>query len=138
MEFSFNKSTDSVDKILTRLNYLLSGVDYTITITRRKGKRSLAQNRLMWMWFRCIADQTGNSPQDIHDVYCDKFLRIPIMIDNKEQYASQSTSKLNTKEMKDFLDKVQMDAATELGIVLPSPDDNSNEWIYFSEQYGQS
>lgn len=34
-----------------------------------------------------------------------------------------STSKLNTNQMKTFMDKVQADAATELGINLPLPVD---------------
>ena len=34
-----------------------------------------------------------------------------------------STSKLNTIQMKTFMDKVQADAATELGVNLPLPVD---------------
>ena len=41
-----------------------------------------------------------------------------------------STSKLNTVQMTDFLNKVQADAAAELGITLPLPADRDyNEFI---------
>ena len=40
-----------------------------------------------------------------------------------EMIVAGSTSKLNTLQMTDFLNKVQADAAVELGIRLPLPAD---------------
>jgi hypothetical protein len=134
MEFNFKKGTDSVDKIISRLDFLQTGVEYTIQITRAKSKRSLNQNRLMWMWLRCIAENVGSTPQDIHDVYCEHFLKTPIIVNGKQTFKTRTTRALKVDEMTEFLRNIQVHAASELGIVLPSPEDNN--YNYFEEQYG--
>lgn len=39
---------------------LLSNGEYSLEIKRKKKKRSVDQNALMWMWFTCIEDETGS------------------------------------------------------------------------------
>ena len=75
------------------------------------------------MWFTCIEQETGTDKQDVHDYYCHRFLRWTTYINGKEIVVAGSTSKLNTLQMTDFLNKVQADAAAELGIRLPLPAD---------------
>lgn len=109
----------SLDYILTILK---DGV-YTLTIERKAKKRSLSQNSLMWMWFNCLADETGQSVDDIHDTYCAMFLtRTAVNTHGDEVKVQRGTSKLNTSEMTDFMNRVQLDAA-EMGIRLPRPED---------------
>ena len=64
----------------------------------------------------------------MHDYYCSLFLRRTAVINGKETVVAGSTSRLNTLQMTDFLNKVKADAATELGISLPLPDD-----LYYQE-----
>ena len=59
----------------------------------------------------------------MHDYYCNRFLRRTAFIKGREMTVAGSTSKLNTVQMTDFLRKVQADAAAELGITLPLPED---------------
>lgn len=108
---------------------------YELKIARKQKKRSLSQNRLMWMWFACIGQDTGQSVDDIHDYYAYKFL--PRYITELETGAQVRvpghTSTLTTEAFTDFLNQVQADAATELNITLPTPDDLA--WAEFEEQF---
>ena len=77
----------------------------------------------MWLWFTCIEQETGTDKQDIHDYYCNMFLLRTAYFKGKEKVIAGSTSKLNTLQMTDFLNKVKADAASEFGIYLPLPED---------------
>jgi hypothetical protein len=118
----------------TDLGYLFStlrnGV-YTLTIKRASEKRTVAQNDLMWMWFACIENETGTAKDDVYNHYCKKFLSKPDPMG--EGFINDTSSKLNTKQMTDFMTKIQADAASELGIMLPIPDDRYFEAFY--QQY---
>ena len=101
---------------------------YRVCIERYHEQRTLPQNALMWLWFTCIERETGTDKLDVHDYYCNRFLRRTAFIKGREMTVAGSTSKLNTVQMTDFLRKVQADAAAELGITLPLPEDR-----YYSE-----
>lgn len=96
---------------------------YRLKIERYTEPRTMSQNSLMWLWFTCIEMETGTDKMDIHDYYCNRFLRRTSYIKGKETIIAGSTSKLNTVQMTDFLNKVQADAAAELGVTLPLPED---------------
>lgn len=103
---------------------------YRVKIERYTEPRTLPQNKLMWLWFTCIEQETGTDKQDVHNYYCKLFLRKTICINGKETVIVEGTSQLNTVQMTDFLNKVQADAAAELGITLPLPADRFyNEFI---------
>jgi hypothetical protein len=101
---------------------------YLLSIRKEQEKRSLDQNALMWLWFACIENETGQDKYDVHDHYCSRFLRRTISINGQEETVVSGTSKLNTARFSDFLDKVQSDAVSEFGIRLPNPDD-----LYWNE-----
>ena len=108
------------------LEYLCSKLTngtYDLTISRKKEPRTVAQNALMWMWFECISQETGTPKQDVHDYYCSLFLAKPISIGNKQVMVKGSSSSLRTADMTKFLNLIQADAQTELGITLPLPAD---------------
>lgn len=125
---------DGQVSIDTDLGYLFStlrnGV-YTLTIKRASEKRTVAQNDLMWMWFACIENETGTAKDDVYNHYCKKFLSKPDPMG--EGFINDTSSRLNTKQMTDFMMKIQEDAASELGIMLPVPDDRYFEAFY--QQY---
>jgi len=124
-----------VDAFRQRLTLCKNG-DYDVVIKPHESKRSLNQNRLMWLWFRCIEAETGTPQQDIHDYYCAKFLQRPVTVGNYTTYVSGGTSKLSEKAFAAFLDYVQADAASEFGITLPNPDDEA--WEYFYNVYSDN
>lgn len=117
------KGEVTMDKSFDFLCSQLRNGRYRVTIERYTEPRTLNQNALMWMWFTCIEHETGTPKQDVHDYYCNLFLRRTAVIKGRETVIAGSTSKLNTLQMKDFLNKVKADAATELGITLPLPQD---------------
>ena len=118
---------------LSDLLATLRNGEYVLTIKRKAVKRSLSQNALMWMWYACIEDETGQDRNDIHAHYCYKFLSRPIEWNGSCEIVAGGTSSLTTEQMTDFLNKVQADAATEFGITLPQPEDRAFD--VFFERY---
>lgn len=105
------------------IKYLMNG-SYTLALTKIVKKRTLPQNRLMWMWFKCLEDCSGQSAQDWHDYYCKKYAsREMVTPDGQVVKLAGHTSQMNTAQMTDFLNNVQADAATEWGVTLPLPEE---------------
>lgn len=100
--------------------------EYMLTLERAKKPRSNDQNKLMWVWFNCIAqswsEATGGgfTAQDVHDAFCITLL--PKTLPNGTRIPG-STKLLTTDQMTEFLNKVQAEAATEYGITLLSAND---------------
>ena len=117
------KGVVSMDKSFDFICSQLPNGRYKLKIERYTEPRTLSQNALMWLWFTCIERETGTDKLDVHDYYCNLFLRRRTFIKGREMTIAGSTSKLNTIQMTNFLEKVKADAATELGIVLPLPED---------------
>ena len=108
----------------------LSNGTYTITVKRQNEKRSIAQNDLMWMWFQCISNETGTPKDEIYMYYCKKFLMRTMTIGERVERIYMTSSKLNSEQMTAFLNQIQADAASELGITLPTPNDRYFEQFY--------
>lgn len=113
----------SMEQSLEYLCSKLTNGTYDLTIKRRTEPRTVSQNSLMWMWFECISQETGTPKQDVHDYYCSLFLAKPISIGDRQVLVKGSTSSLTTAQMTKFLDLIQADAQSELGIQLPLPAD---------------
>lgn len=113
----------------------LSNGAYTITIKKAQQKRSLPQNDLMWLWFTCIEQETGTPKEDVYMYYCKKFLCKVIEIGGHREKIYNTSSKLTMEEMTEFLNKIQADAATELGITLPKREDRFFEQFYAQFNY---
>lgn len=136
-----NKSknqTLNVSEILAQVEVMLSDATYgtyLLTFERAKKPRSSEQNRLMWLWFTCIAKSWSEATnrtftsQDVHDAYCLMFLPIQ----TPKGAVAGKTSGLTTEQMTEFLNKVQADAASEYGITLPNPEDRYFE--VWAKQY---
>ena len=113
----------SMEKSFDFLCSLLRDGVYVLSIKRRTEPRTVSQNALMWMWFKCMEDNTGTEKQDWHDYYCAKFLMREVNFGRKRFSVVGGTSTLNTVQMTDFMNKVQADAATEWSITMPLPAD---------------
>ena len=120
----------------TDLDYLFSTLrngSYNLILKRVNEKRTINQNDLMWMWFRCIENDTGTDKNDIYMYYCKKFLCKVIRVGEKVEKVYETSSMLNTAQMTEFMNKIQADAASEFGITLPIPEDKYFEAFY--QQY---
>lgn len=146
MEASLTKKDGKIqmDKSFEFMCSTLRNGEYTVTIKKKTQPRTLNQNALMWKWFQCIGaclrEYTGEEywstaagVQDIHDLYCKKFLVKQVHVNGKVETIVRGTSKLNTLEMHNFMESVKIDAATEFGITLPLPEDQ--HYLDFIHEY---
>lgn len=115
----------SMDKSFDFLCSLLRNGEYVVSIKRKTKPRTISQNNLMWMWFKCMEDATGQPKEDWHDYYASKFLVKVVDIGPRQYSVVGGTKKLTTVQFTEFLQKVQADAAAEYGITLPLPEDLS-------------
>lgn len=121
-----------MDRDFNLMCSLLRNGEYTVRIIRKTHPRTVSQNSLMWMWYKCMEDSTGQPKEDFHDYYKAKFLTRQVVIGNRWVPVVGSTTDLNTLQMTGYLEKVKADAATEFGITLPLPED-MNYQTFISE-----
>jgi hypothetical protein len=129
--YNKDKGTTNSLEVLETIQLWLDTVrngQYTIEMKKVVEKRSISQNKLMWLWFSAIADAWSDATDraftrnDVHDAYCLMFLPI----DTPKGRVGGSTSGLSTEEMSEFLEKVHADAADD-GITLLNPEDKMFE-----------
>ena len=129
--YNRDKGTTNSSEVLETIQLWLDTVrsgQYTIEMKKVVEKRSISQNRLMWLWFSAIADAWSDATgrvftmDEVHDAYCLMFLPI----DTPKGRVGGSTSGLSTEEMSEFLEKVHADAADD-GITLLNPEDKMFE-----------
>jgi hypothetical protein len=122
------RHADSVMNQISAIFATLPNGEHILTVSKQVKHRTIDQNRLMWLWFACLEHDSGTLKETYHDYYCGKFLLRHETVMGKDVTLVGGTSKLNTVQFKNFLDKVQADAVSEKGIILPNPDD-----LYWSE-----
>lgn len=118
------KQAVDINKYLDRIK---EGTQITIEIKRVSKNRSLAQNRLYWLWMNIIADELGYSPDELHDSYkalflTDRTMKIPLV---------RSTTKLTDKQFITYLELIRINAG-DLGIILPT---NLDQYIQYENKY---
>lgn len=106
---------------------------FVIEWKRFQKVRTNDQNALYWMWLTCLEQETGQEKDSLHDYFREKYLQVTYeKVFDSERKILQSTTKLDTVSMKNYLDKIQVFAATELAVTLPDPEDR-----YFEEFLSQ-
>lgn len=112
---------------VNRINALHLNRPYEIVLDIYREPRSISQNRLYWLWLTCIMDETGNSRTDLHKYLKETYLPSKVEeINGVEIVKSGSTTSLNTKEFKFYLERVHQ-FAMEYNIYLPYPEDRCFE-----------
>lgn len=103
---------------------------HSVVIAPHKSTRSLAQNNTLWLWLDTIrihiADTTGSvfSAEELHEWFKTKFLPARIVEVNGEAVpVRRTTTKLNTKEMAEYLDAIDRYCADSMHLWLPQPED---------------
>lgn len=100
--------------------------------------RSLDQNSLYWMWLDRMAKhfskQQKFTNEDMHDLMRHQFLGYEDKQISKTKIVSQlkSTTKLSTKEMSEYMTKVEAWAADN-GCLLPRPEDMDHAYNVYRE-----
>ena len=123
-------TTDQMGAVKDYLDRLPEGKVYDITVTLHRQKRSDPQNNLYWKWVGIVARSTDNDAETVHKVFARMFLGIEVQECLGEKVAKiKSTTKLNTEEFTEYLERIEAFCLTELGIVLPHPEDRFNDII---------
>ena len=110
-----------------RINYILTLPDdgkFEVVIKEYKKKRSLAQNRLYWMWIPYLAKHFGYTDDEMHDELKYAFIGENVYTNRKgvQRTKPKSTTKLKTKEMAEYLTKIEVLAVSN-DVILPMPFD---------------
>ena len=123
MDFLLSNTTQR-EVFCEYLRCLPEGKSYDVSIKLHRAKRSSDSNRLYWAWIGIIANETGNEKEVCHKFFAKKFLGYDVREFGSDKIAVvKSTSNLDTSQFSDYMNQVSAFAAQELGIVLPSPDD---------------
>jgi len=100
----------------------------TIELHKPRPRRTLSQNALMWVWIndvvKYVQEHTGQDSDTIHKFFKAKFLLPPILEFNGEAFeGDRTTTKLTVDEMSEYMRQIDTWVSTELGILLPKPED---------------
>ena len=91
------------------LDYLLSvdGKKLVVNIEQEKWVRSASQNNFYWAYLRIIANETGETETDLHDLFKRKFLPPQFKkILGVEVKLPASTTKLDKVSFGEYMDKI--------------------------------
>lgn len=101
-----------------------------LKIQKYRKSRSLNQNNYMWgVVYQHVENDTGMDVDDVHRFCTKKFLTVRTQIVNKktgevlEEETIRSTTDLDTGEMETYLEQVRRFFLTELGIMIPLPNE---------------
>ncbi len=111
-----------VIKAITSLNV---GKPWTVEIKRKTKQRSLNQNSLLHKWIGIIAEDTGDSQASMK---ADLKAVFAIILENKVtqvKFRPMDTSEMTTVQMTEFMDRIYGWATSEMGIILPIPEDRA-------------
>ena len=101
---------------------------WVVEITKFKKRRSLEQNAYIHaVPFKIIADNTGNSIEDIKEFLCGEYMgwiEYEVMGKMKSR-PTKTTSQMTSTEMTGFIDWLQWWASSNLNLIIPAP----NEWV---------
>jgi len=115
-----------------KLHGYLAGMKGSVKLTVAKFERTRSNRQNRWLWgvaYQLLADHTGHDKDEIHEWVKDAIgLRKEIRYkdaDGKEhtQFIIRSTTEYSTSEMKTFMEMLQQWAVSELGVVVPDPNE---------------
>lgn len=103
----------------------LEGKEIELTIKEYKKERSRFQNRYYFgVVLKIIADYTGHDVEELHEVLKVMFLSTKDVEMSGDIYSiPQSTTKLNTKEFEEYLERIRRWALMDLEVQIPLPNE---------------
>lgn len=109
-----------------------------VSLLQIKAKRSLSQNAIFHLWVAVIADALGEVNREQVKSDIKSFLlgrRITYnLFTGEEESAEYRTRSLSQEQMSDFLTRLKAWSEADLGIILPSPEDEA--FAFMQERYG--
>ena len=106
MNFKLNKN--NLDGLISKLKELDQDVLWSVTVKPYKSTRTLDQNDYYWRLVAELADYFGlKSKNEMHEVLLYKLLSEEKQIKNLNVITVGSTTKLNQKQMHDYIERVK-------------------------------
>ena len=106
MNFKLNKN--NLDGLVSKLKELDQNVLWSVTVKPYKSTRTLNQNDYYWRLVAELADYFGlKSKDEMHEVLLYKLLSEEKQIKNLKVMTINSTTKLNQKQMHDYIERVK-------------------------------
>ena len=105
----FVNNEQSKQEAIEAINAIDTSSVHTVEIKKKRGKRTINQNSLYWMYMTCIEQETGNDKDNLHDHFRVKWLgyeTIEVLGECSERLVS--TASLDTNKFKQYLDKIQI------------------------------
>ena len=94
---------------------------WKITVGLHKDHRSIEQNKRMWLINTAIADYTGYSPTEQHQINVEAILGLRAReVKGRVYYVRPETSLMDVAEMSEYMQQLEAWAAQEFGVFLPA------------------
>lgn len=124
-------TTNDKEAVKSYIDKLPVGKRYDVTVKIHRDKRTVDQNRLLFLWIGCISHETGYFKDEVHEIFKKKFLGTETFeMWGEKVERVRSTTSLDTKQFSHYLEKIQQFASSEMGIILPDPKDQYFEQFY--------
>ena len=110
----FNVTESNLPVLVTKLQDLMKEYPVghlQVIIKERSSDRSVEQNARLWDLYTSIANYLGYTAQEMHELMSYNFLSTSKMVGNRNIITITSTTKLSTKEMADYMTKIEAWAA---------------------------
>ena len=105
-----------------------------VIIEKQSKNRSNRQNKYLWaVCYKLIADHTGYTDEEIHEILKYKFLRKHFTVGDEQYDVGGTTTKLTTVEFEEYTEKIRRWGAT-LSINIPLPNENEAKLDMLNEQ----
>ena len=98
--------------------------DVDVIVEEHKDRRSLEQNKLMWVWIGLLGEHLGYTKGDMHRVLLGEHFGTKEIEYNGKVYLEplQGSSGLKVKEMTEHLEWIEQFAVT-MDVILPRPEE---------------
>lgn len=89
------------------IDSLRLGTKLQVILVEEKNKRSISQNNYYWQYLTIIGNETGELPNELHEICKREFLP-PVFktIMGKEYKLPRSTTELSKHEFSEYMDKI--------------------------------
>ena len=120
------QNPESLRHVLHVIGNLDCEKDWTVEVKKKTKGRTLSQNALYWRWMENIvslaSEDTGYEKDELAAYFKSEFLPKRIVtIGGVETEIPGSTKKLTTKEMVEYMDRIDRFCIQNLAISLPIP-----------------
>jgi len=93
-----------------------------VTISEYRPKRSNQLNQYYWgVVVKIISDYTGYTKEETHELLKQTFLKKKVLINDEWYDTTESTTKLDNKQMLEFIEQVKQWAAETFYLYIPDP-----------------